>query len=240
MNYNLFYVFIFLAFSFCGNDSVEKKALEPIFKVKLKIAEPSGIAFYKDHLYIVSDRKQFIYKTNLEGKMVAKIPSTLSGLEGITFDANGNILVVDEDNRALIKIDTTGKILFKTKIKGKQKEENSGLEGICYNSKNDSYYLLNEKSPKEILNISADGTILNTLKISFAKDLSGICFDAETTNFWLLSDESEAIYLINEHGKLLNIYTIPVKKPEGIVVVNDKMYVVSDKLKSLFIFKKPD
>lgn len=239
LNFNIAVLFSCIIFWSCGDTTVEKIRIEPVAEVKLKISEPSGIAFYNNNLYIVSDSKYFIYKTNLEGKLVGKIATNLTGLEGITIDANGNFVVVDEIHRTFIKVDEEGKQLFKTKIEGKQKEKNSGLEGVCFNTKNNFYYLLNEKSPKELLKVTSEGEIVATIKIRFAKDVSGICFDAATNNFWLLSDESEAIYLINEQGELLKTYIIPVKKPEGIVVVKDKIYVVSDKLGRLFVFKKP-
>ncbi|WP_372744338.1 SdiA-regulated domain-containing protein [Lutibacter sp.] len=239
MKFKTIALFIFVSFLSCGNVSEVKKLLEPIAKVKLKISEPSGIAFYNNHLYIVSDRKYFIYKTNLHGKVVGEIATNLTGLEGITVDNFGNFVVVDEVKRTLIKVDAGGNRLFKTKIKGKQKDKNSGLEGVCFNSKNNSYYLLNEKSPKELIRVSEEGEVLKTIKISFAKDLAGICYDAKANVFWLVSDESESIYKINEKGKLLGSYKIPVKKPEGIVVVNDLIYVVSDSESKMYTFKKP-
>ena len=233
-------LFICWFFCSCNKNAISQTNLKPINKVRLSISEPSGITFYKNNLYIVSDSKYYIYKTTLQGKIIDKIAFSIRDLEGVTVNKDGNFVVVSESKRTLVKLDSTGLILKKTKIKGKQKDKNSGLEGVCYNSLNNTYYLLNEKSPKQLLNINEDGDILETIKISFAKDLSGLSFDAETGNLWLLSDESECIYYITSKGKLLHTYTIPVNKPEGIVVVNNKIYIVSDSLSTMFVFKKPN
>lgn len=239
MNFNYVLLLVCTMLWSCQSDTAKKEQLKPISKVSLKISEPSGIAYYNNYLYIVSDSKYFIYKTTLKGKVVAKILIKLNGLEGITVDTNGIFYVVDEVKRTVVKLDSTGKILNKAKVKGKQKEKNSGFEGICYNPTSNSFYVLNEKLPKALLHISEDGTILKTINISFAKDVSGISVDKSTNNLWVVSDASQSIYCINEKGEVIQSYKIPVKKPEGIVVLNEVIYVVSDAENTMYTFKKP-
>ena len=98
---------------------------------------------------------------------------------------------------------------------------------------------MNESSPTEVLKVTKKGKELDSFKVDFANDLSGICFDNKTGNLWLVSDESQKIYEISNKGKLFKSYSIPVHKPEGIVIINYKIYIVSDSENKLFVFKKP-
>jgi uncharacterized protein YjiK len=218
---------------------VSQKNLKVLDEIKLNIQEPSGITFYKDHLFIASDYNGLVYKTNLKGNIVKKIATDFTDLEGVAIDESGNLFVVNENKRTFVKIKLNGETDKKYKIKGGQKHNNSGLEGVCYSKKLDCFFIVNESAPKEVLKISRKGKEKDSFKIDFAKDLSGICFDAKTGNLWLVSDESQMIYEISTKGKLIKRYPISVRKAEGIVINNNKIYVVSDSENKLFVLKKP-
>lgn len=239
-NYLLIVCIPFLLIA-CSPKVSSQSDLKLVSTIKLNISEPSGITAYKNHLYIVSDQTGNIYKTNLKGKVLQKIKTNYSDVEGIAFNPNkSQFLIVDEAKRTLITLNSDGSVVKKVKIKGKQDHHNSGLEGIAYNASKNKIYVLNEKSPKQLLEVSKKGEILNKLKLDFSKDLSGLCFDEKTNTFWIVSDESKHIYNISKKGKLLKKYKIAVEKAEGITVFKNRIYIVSDSLNKLFVFEMDD
>lgn len=235
----LLLTFIVVAFVSCKLKTHSQNTLKPIHVISLNISEPSGITVFNNQLYIVSDQTGNIYKTGLDGKIVSKIRTKYTDIEGVTVNDKGDFFIVDEAKRRIIKLDAKGKLIDKFKIKGKQKFNNSGLEGICFSKLEYSFYVINEKSPTQLLKVNSEGEIIEAVTLNFAKDLSGICVDNTTDTLWLVSDESYAIYHIEKNGKLINSYKIPVNKAEGIVIYNDEIYVVSDSAEVLYIFKKP-
>ncbi len=234
----LFFVFLLVTLFACANKATSQAELKLVNTIKLKIAEPSGITAYKKHLYIVSDQNGGIYKTTLTGEVVKKIKTNYKDLEGITIDAtHKKIVIVNEAKRSLIYLNFKGEFLNKHKIKGKQEAQNSGLEGICFDSSKNRLYAVNEKAPKQLLALNLKGVIKNTYPLNFSKDVSGICYDKNSDCFWIISDESSAVFQISKKGKLLKKYKIKVDKGEGIVIYKNHLYVVSDSQNTLYVFE---
>ncbi|MFD1294891.1 SdiA-regulated domain-containing protein [Lutibacter holmesii] len=222
----------------CSPKATSQAELNLVDTIKLNIDEPSGITAYKKHLYIVSDQNGNIYKTTLSGEVVEKIKTNYKDLEGITtLPSLKKIAIVNEAKRSLIYLNFKGKFLNKHKIKGKQEESNSGLEGICFDSSKKRLFAINEKEPKQLLELSLKGNIKNKYPLSFANDVSGICYDKNNDCLWIISDESKAIYRISKEGKLLKKYKTGVLKGEGIAIYKNHVYVVSDYLNTLYVFK---
>jgi uncharacterized protein YjiK len=166
-----FLVFLALALLSCLPKISSEKKLEPLKIIKLTIPEPSGITLFNNKLFIVSDRNGTIYQTSFEGKVLRKIKTKFNDLEGITIDENSkNILLVSEEGRALIVLDSLGNFIKKIKIKGKQQQNNRGLEGICLYK--NTLYVINEKSPKQLLQLNEKGKIINKIKLDYSKDIS--------------------------------------------------------------------
>ncbi|SNR73012.1 SdiA-regulated domain-containing protein [Lutibacter flavus] len=234
----VFIVIIVMIFS-CNFNIKSSNELVVLEEIKLNIKEPSGITYYKNHLYIASDYNGLVYKTNLKGEIVKKIPTDFTDIEGVAMDKNGNLFVVNENKRTFVKLKLNGETDKKYKIKGRQKQHNSGLEGVCYSKKLDCFFIVNESLPREVMKISRKGKEKESFKIDFANDLSGICFDEKTKNIWIVSDESQKIYEVSTKGVKLKDYKIPVNKAEGITINKDKIYVVSDAENKLYVLKKP-
>lgn len=236
---NLLLFIIISTFHFgCTNKITSQASLKLVATIPLKISEPSGITAYNEHLYIVSDTNGNIYKTTLEGKIVDKIKTNYSDLEGIAIDPNSNkIAIINEAKRSLIYFNLKGEFLNKHKIKGKQKESNSGLEGICFDTSKNLIYAINEKSPKKLLELTLKGDLKNNYSLKFAKDISGICYDKHSDCLWVISDESQAIYKISKKGILQKKYKTGIVKGEGIVIYKKRLYIVSDNLETLYVFK---
>lgn len=234
------FVVIALGIISCLPKANSQTPLKLIESFQLAIKEPSGITVFNNQLYIVSDNNGVIYKTNLEGEIVEKIKTDYSDLEGITINPEtGNIFVVSESKRSLIELNSKGKLIRKTKVEGKQNYKNSGLEGVCFDASKNTIFTINEKSPKQLLKLNFKGEVENTYKLDYSKDVSGICYAEKSNSLWIISDESQTIINISKKGKLLKKYSIPVEKGEGIVIMKDKIYVVSDSLRKLFVFEFP-
>ena len=242
---SLFLIGVFLIS--CKPDIVkgqnQQEELELISIFNLDIPEPSGLTVSKDEdqLYIVSDDTGNIYQTTLNGAVITEIPLGLKDLEGITFNSElDQFYVVSEKLRKVYTLDLIGNEIGSFKISGKQKEKNSGLEGICYREDNQHLYLVNEKHPKRVLEIDLENNRIESYKISFAKDISGIDFDPNSKTFWIVSDESRKVYQTNEYFEIIQSYSIPVKKAEGIAISKKGLiYIVSDAMETLSVFKLP-
>ena len=236
----LIFVLASLGMYSCTSKINLQNTLEPIKVVNLNISEPSGITSFNNTLFIVSDKNGTIYKTSLEGEILQKIKLNYNDLEGITIDkVTHNFWVVDESKRILISLDSIGNFIQKKKIKGKQQDKNNGLEGICFVESTNSLTVLNEKQPKQLLVLNLKGKITNKIDFNFSNDISGMCFDIKSATFWIVSDESQSIYNITTKGAFIKSYKIPVDKAEGVVIYNDKLFIVSDSQNKLYIFKKP-
>jgi uncharacterized protein YjiK len=236
----LFVILSLLLLTFaCTSKKDNVQSLIFLNSYSLHISEPSGLSYYKNSLWIVSDRNNSVYQTNLKGEILQKIKAKkYEDLEGITL-VNNTIWLVSEKDRRLFSIDTDGNLISKTKIKGKQKIINKGLEGLSFDSNENVFVLLNEKYPRELLKISKEGKLINHFKLDFSNDISGVFSDTVSKTYWIVSDESKLVYNITASGELISKYKIPFNKGEGITIHNDTIFIVNDALSKLYLFKKP-
>ena len=95
---------IFICFG-CIPKKKKGQQLQPIKIVKLNISEPSGIAYFNNHFYIVSDQNGRVFKTSLEGGVFQKIKTGYSDLEGISFNnISKTFFLVNEKKEKLLKL----------------------------------------------------------------------------------------------------------------------------------------
>ena len=231
--------FLFSLVSSCKATS--QSELEEVARYILKIDEPSGITTEGSYLYIVSDKNGMVFQTNFKGEVRQTFDTEKKDLEGITYNEIAEeFAVISELKRKIYRYDLQGEKISDHKIGGKQDKKNSGLEGITFNTKNRSYYVANEKKPKQILQLDKDFKIVNKFKLDFLHDISGLCYDTVSDVFWILSDESGSIFKVSIQGELINAYPFDLKQMEGIACVDDKLYVVSDAAEVLVVFEKPN
>ena len=229
----------FCVFISCNTTS--QSELKELGRFILKIDEPSGITTDGNHLFIVSDNKGEVYKTNFKGEILGSFDSDVKDLEGISYNpAKDEFVLISESKRKIYLFDR--KIVKKTdsKIKGKQESDNSGLEGVTLNTSNKSYYVANEKKPKQMLHLNDNFEIVSKFKLDFLQDISGLCYDEALDVFWVVSDESRSIFKVSTQGKMLSAYPFNLKQMEGITCHKDKLFVVSDVVEVLVVFEKPD
>lgn len=222
----------------CGVSS--QNELKELDRQVLQIDEPSGITTDGTHFFIVSDRNGKVFKTDFKGGVLEVFDTGHKDLEGITFNKESDqFALVSESKRKVYQFDAQFNEISDYKIKGKQDSKNSGLESIAFSRSNNSFYVANEKNPKQFLRLGKDFEVVNEVTVEFLDDISGLCYDEVDDLFWMVSDESRRIYSVSTEGKLLASYKIKLKKVEGIVCFENKLAVVSDAAEVLVIFEKP-
>ncbi len=235
------YVMPFLIILLISGCFTKKNTSSQILKVsmvhKLKVLDPSGLSltYSGKALWTVSDKNNTVYKISFGGKILSRFRVNGLDLEGITAINDSLIAVILERNRQIVLLTNSGKEIKRINLNLSGKP-NSGLEGITFNPTNKHFYVLNEKYPRLFIDLDSNFTIVNKIKINFAKDLSGLFFDKANNKIWLVSDESKSIVITNTSGKMIKKYKIDIPQMEGITVdaKNGKIYLVSDSKEKLY------
>ena len=233
---------IVLSMSCSNSASIIQEDLELIGQFALSIPEPSGLSFSASgsSLYTVSDETNKIYNISKTGSILNIIDFTGNDIEGISLDRdNGQIWVVEERDRKVIKLTADGTPTSECQLQIEQNDANSGLEGIAINQIDKSLYVLNEKNPGLLLELDSNGKILKETNLRFASDYSGIFHDELNDQLWILSDQSRTINRSRTDGVLIESFNINVTQAEGIAVNSTEqlIYVVSDATENLYVFK---
>ncbi len=243
---NLYILSIFVFFQACNQvDSKQEEeltapGLKQVAVYSTSVKEPSGLVYNSksNNLITVSDANSTVYEIDFSGRIINELKISADDLEGIALSKNcDTIYVAEEKKQQVTKFlwDGTKISSLKTNV---SVDENHSLEGVTLDKKN-NLFILNEKNPCVLLEYS--GTTEITRKVlSFSKDVSDICYDDKLDCFWIVSDESEAVYKVSKAGYVLNKYSIPFSKGEGITLVADKIYIVNDSDGKLYVFEKPE
>ena len=251
------------------------------FKIKDKeagLTEPSGLALARngDALWTISDDKKRIFMLDLEGELLSDQSFKIDdeGLEGITVDpVTGDLLVIKEEAYEILKIDMTSKEMVSRHPLSDMADfesirqhlsgdvDNDGLEGITFNQDTGSFFLLKEREPGLIIEISNDlGAILGVRVLDavngFADDdveaakidVSGLQYDPTRSSFWIVSDRAKRLFLYDlERDQVVQSATLgyendgefrEIEKAEGVAIdaQNHRLYVVSDAEARLYVF----
>ncbi len=252
--------------------------------------EPSGITLGpslngRSQLWIVSDDSKTLYtfvednhqENNLTFSLVHQHSLPNKGLEGITMNSSGQALVVKEKTNTLVRVrqDTFEEVerVRLTQMAGFEdlaqyfvdSVKNKGLEGITWNPKSETFFVVKEGRPSMLLEIQNDlQGILNHWILGAEQgftisempqerlDLSGLCYDSYRDKLWLVSDKGQHLFLYNYHTHLVE-QRIPlgyrknkkgigayreIVKAEGVTISEDgaTLYVVSDKEARLYVY----
>jgi len=109
----------------------------------------------------------------------------------------------------------------------------SGLEGITWDPDLNSFFVIKEKSPGLILQISRDLKTISACKVlTFSGlDYSDISYDPTRKQFWIVSDEAKAVYLY-DFGTNASVfsYNLPYSNGEGVSYDpdNHRLYIATD------------
>ena len=215
-------------------DPLEEGAWHLVSSHSLAVPEPSGLCLDSDgrHLWTVSDETGQIYRLDLEGRIVQQLAFSGEDLEGVCLDpTDGSLWLAEERRRQAVHVSREGALLGRLPI-NLAGTGNSGLEGICLDSRG-RLLLVNEKEPGRLLRLDRQSGQLEPLELGFARDYSGLCWDSGREALWVVSDESRALFLVNQDQSVLR-YSLGFSRLEGVAVLADTAWVVSDSQTKLF------
>ena len=252
--------------------------------------EPSGITLGSSlhgstQLWVVSDDSRTLYsfvetdhqKKNLTFFLTHQYSLPVKGLEGITMNASGQALMVKEETNTIIRVrqDTFEEVerIRLTHMEGFEAleqyfvdpEKNKGLEGITWNPKSETFFVVKEGSPPMLIEIQRNLEAILTHWVLGPEtgffipgvsqerlDLSGLCYDIHRDKLWLVSDKGQHLFLYDYHTNTID-QRIPLgyrkgkegigayremTKAEGVVISDDggTLYIVSDKEARLYVY----
>ncbi len=213
-------------------------------------------------LFLIINAPTEIHELSLTGEHLRRI--ALQGFhdtEGIVHLEADRFAIIEErrQNVATITITPETKKIKRVKahilsVGEEDYDNNKGLEGITYNSKNDQLIMVKEKYPRTVLRMQAGRP---SEKITRKKlwpwewasmdDLSALQYLEAKNHLLLLSDESRRIEERSNDGQLiasLNLksgkagLTQDVPQAEGLVLVPDGTLFVCSEPNLLYIFNK--
>lgn len=214
--------------------------IELIEKFSINVEEPSGLAIdaEKGVLYTVSDNTNNVYKITKQGKILQEYQINADDLEGICIFGS-NLLLANERSKQLISYNILSQSSTVYSINYTNTSENSGFEGVTYNEKQKTIYVINEKQPGELLELDLNFVVKKITQLNFANDYSGIFYDSQNDYLWIVSDESSTINKCYTNGDLIKSYKINVTKCEGIAIDSETgyIYLVSDSDAEMYVYK---
>lgn len=251
------------------------------FKIKdddEQVAEPSGLTLTRDGdaLWTVSDDRKKIFKISFEGNPRNRQSFKIGekDLEGITVGpTSGTLVAVKEESNEILMISLASEEVISrhamsamTGFSGiaehfSSSDDGKGLEGITFNQETDSFFVLKEREPGLMIEISKDlGSILGAHALDASKgfidddidptnlDFSGIQYDPSRSLFWIVSDEAKRLFLYDwDQDRVIQSAALghgkdgeyrEIEKAEGVAVdaSSDRLYVVSDEEARLYVY----
>jgi len=223
----------------CNNHIKGHLELEASYKIK--VSEPSGLSINDSgtELYTVSDKTSIVYKLSLTGDVIQTFDFKGSNVEGVATYTKNKLLLAEESTKELIVLDLKTGGSSNHKIKYKNKDKNSGIEGVAFDNNSNTIFILNEKKPGKLIKLRNDFSVLAKYDLNFAADYSGIFYENSSDQLWILSDQNKTVNKCTLKGGLIESYKIKVSQPEGIAVTDNYIYIVCDEKAKLYVFRKP-
>lgn len=215
---------------------------EMVDSFPVKVSEPSGLAYdpQTDTLWTVRDGGGGIYQLDKQGELLTIIDIPTNDLEGIAYNPLGDtFLLAEERHREILEIDRQGNVLRKiaVPIQWRMWHINHGIEGVSINPKDGHIFVVNEKSPKAVIELDKNGNITKSFEVEEADDLSGIHYDYPSDNLLVLSHESKKIMEFTPEGILISAFPVDIPRAEGITKDADgNIYVICEKSATLYVF----
>lgn len=215
------------------------KSLQLLTTYSLSVTEPSGLAYATaaQSLYLISDNRAEIFRIDTTGRVLASIPVAGQDIEGVAASSRGDTLyIVEETLSQVTTVLANGTRLSSFPVTVRTDPKHA-LEGITVD-KRGHLFVINEKTPMMLLAFSGQTEIRRQV-LDYTSDISDICYDGESDSFWIVSDESQKVLKLSPAGILLGEWSTPVPQGEGIALIRDRLYIVSDVEAKLYIFSKP-
>lgn len=215
-------------------------SLPLIGSIALDINEPSDLAIDETgtKLWTVTNNPDSVVQFDMAGKRVKTLKYAGQDLEGVAYDpATSTLWVAEENRRSLVHMDLDGNVIKREDI-ALTGEQNSGLEGVCFDGSG-TMVVLNEKLPGMFIQLAADFTIVSKDTLTFAGDYSAITYDAAAAKYWIVSDQSHRLYLWSKVGGIAKEFDLPFLKAEGVAYdpASNRIYVVSDSERRMYVYQ---
>lgn len=241
---------IFLLFAGCSLDTEDPPPAGTLTFVSshpLGIEDPSGLTLDASgtFLWTVSDMQNgLVYKITFEGDIIGSLKYRGDDMEGITMNPNDHTLwIVEERKRQLVQLDTLGNILQVVDIPVLIVNENDGPEGVAIDPVTEHLFILNEKSPREFIEMDDQFEVVRRIIVQFTSefrldDLSGLFYVSDNREFWIVSDESMRIVVTDFELNPIRSYNLGRQKFEGIAVDPriGRVYLVNDEENRLYVY----
>jgi uncharacterized protein YjiK len=217
----------------------ETSSLQLLRVHSLTVTEPSGLAYsqVQQALYMISDNSPAVYRIDTLGRVLSSISVDAQDIEGVALSANAETLYVVEETPSLVSkflMNGTKVSSFPVTVRTLP---NHSLEGITVDNQG-HLYVLNEQSPMMMLGFSGRTEILR-MTLNYSTDISDICYDSAGDCFWIVSDESQKVFRISRTGVLQGQWSMSVRQGEGIALIGNCLYIVSDVEGKLYVFVRP-
>ena len=221
----------------------------------------SGLTFHPERktLFTVINKPAQVAELTTEGKLLRTIPLRgISDAEGITHQEGNFFFIADEGKHQMVRIeidDTTTEIdatnlpRFGLRIDAGR---NVGYEGVSWDSDNNRMFIVKEKNPLRIFEISGLWEVLDTGKLDLRinewlpespsnvmlRDLSSLTYHEESGHLFLLSDESRVLLEFNAAGDAVDMLVLragwhglkrTIPQAEGVAIGSDRdVYILSE------------
>lgn len=192
------------------------------------------------------------------GEVTGRYPlEGFKDIEGLAYMGSGRVVIVAERTQQLnfFQLPAAPQSIHPHDVQSLSLEinlnGNKGFEGVAYDAETDRLFVVKERSPRQLYEISGLGSSLERhmqIKIRdltswiddkvFATDLSDIHFDPKTKHLLIMSDESKLLVEMSTEGELVSFRNLvgwlselnhSAPQPEGVTLDKDgNLYVVSE------------
>lgn len=220
------------------DDGITLKRVE---QFQVMIPELSGLAPYNslNEFVTISDNKSNVYIISNTGETIKTFDFTGEDLEGVAYDSiSSSFFIIEEKKKEVIHLDSNGIEQNRFPININNTDERHGPEGITFNPDNNHIYIVNEKLPSLLIEMTLTGEVVRETTLSFADDYSSIYYDHKDSSLWVLSDESRTLTKCDLFGNPYNTWNTGIDKGEGLIVDSENLmiYIVSDNNSRLYQF----
>jgi uncharacterized protein YjiK len=221
----------------------------------------SGITYCSENqkLYAIINSPTQILELTTNGELLRTIDlKGFEDTEAIVHLDNDRFAVLEERRHTLliIGIDETTTFIdrknaFSNLHIDLKERDNLGFEGLAYDSNEQTFYIVNEKTPRQIIAIKGwNGSFLSPQQIHiqvaaqvikndiYLDDYSGLHFDQRTGHLLFLSDESKQLNEVSLLGEQISFMDLEqgfsglvkdIPQAEGVTMDdNGMLYIVSE------------
>lgn len=147
-------------------------------------------------LWLAEEQERVIVQVDLSGNELQRRAIGLngtgnSGLEGITFDAQHNLYVLNEKNpRLWARLNSNFKVAETKEIPNVE-----DISGICYDVKRKQFWIVSDQSQKLLLWSDKSG-IVKSFDLNFKK-AEGVTYNAKKDRLYIVSDSAGMLYVFD-------------------------------------------